>query len=166
MLEGKKAPEFQGTTDSGEKIHLKDFRGKWVVLYFYPRDNTPGCTAEAIDFRNAIEQFQQLDAVVIGVSPDPVERHQKFKAKYQLPFYLISDADRAIAEKYGVWKQKKLYGKVFPGIERSTFIIDPNGTVVAEYRKVKVKGHVADVLNTLQRLQEAEKNKGEKKSVK
>ncbi len=147
------APSFEGKTDTGEMLRLDHLRGKWVILYFYPRDNTPGCTAEAIDFRNAIEEIEKLGAVVVGVSPDPISRHQKFKQKYQLPFVLISDETHTIAEKYGVWKEKKLYGKVFPGIERSTFIIDPEGNLVAEFRKVKVKGHVEEVLKRLKQLQ-------------
>ncbi len=157
-MEKQPAPLFEGVTDTGEKISLEQFRGKWVILYFYPRDNTPGCTAEALDFRNAAEDFAKHNAVILGVSPDPINRHQKFKQKYQLPFVLISDEDHSIAEQYGVWKEKKLYGKVFPGIERSTFIIDPDGNIVAAFRKVKVKGHVQTVLETLQQLQQQTQN--------
>ena len=143
---GGKAPEFSAVTDTGGKINLKDLRGKTVVLYFYPKDNTPGCTAESCDFRDSFAAFQKKNAVVLGVSPDSVKSHQKFKAKFALPFPLIADEDHSIAEKYGVWKEKSMYGRKYMGIERSTFVIDAAGKVAEIYGKVKVKGHVEDVL--------------------
>jgi AhpC/TSA family. len=143
---GQPAPDFEAPAADGRTIRLSDFRGKLVVLYFYPKDMTPGCTTEACDFRDRYEQFSQSGAVIIGVSPDPVERHQKFIEKHHLPFILVSDTDHSIAEKYGVWKMKTMFGKESPGIERSTFIIDKNGFLVKEFRKVKVNGHVDEAL--------------------
>ena len=133
-------------TDSGEKIKLKDLRGKTVVLYFYPKDNTPGCTTEACDFRDSFAAFKKKNAVLLGVSPDSVKSHEKFKTKFELPFPLIADEDHSIAEKYGVWKEKSMYGRKYMGIERSTFVIDKDGKLAEIYNKVKVKGHVEDVL--------------------
>ncbi len=144
---GNKAPEFTGVTDGGEKIKLKDLRGKTVVLYFYPKDNTPGCTTESCDFRDSHAAFKKKKAVVLGVSPDGVKSHEKFKAKYDLPFPLIADEDHKIAEKYDVWQEKSMYGRKYMGIVRSTFIIDPEGKIAEIYSKVKVKGHVEDVLS-------------------
>ena len=143
---GNKAPKFTGMTDSGEKIKLKDLRGKTVVLYFYPKDNTPGCTTEACDFRDSFAAFKKKKAVLLGVSPDSVKSHEKFKTKFELPFPLIADEDHSIAEKYGVWKEKSMYGRKYMGIERSTFVIDKDGKLAEIYNKVKVKGHVEDVL--------------------
>jgi peroxiredoxin Q/BCP len=143
---GSKAPDFSALTGEGKKIRIKDFLGKTVVLYFYPKDNTPGCTQEACDFRDASSHFSKKGAVVLGVSPDSVQSHEKFKVKFSLPFPLLSDPDHAIAEKYGVWKEKSLYGRKFMGVERTTFVIDPDGKIAKIYAKVKVKGHVADVL--------------------
>ena len=143
---GNKAPEFTGITDSGEKIKLKHLRGKTVVLYFYPKDNTPGCTTEACDFRDSFAAFKKKKAVLLGVSPDSVKSHEKFKTKFELPFPLIADEDHSIAEKYGVWKEKSMYGRKYMGIERSTFVIDKDGKLAEIYNKVKVKGHVEDVL--------------------
>ncbi|MDA1313990.1 MAG: thioredoxin-dependent thiol peroxidase [Acidobacteria bacterium] len=143
---GNKAPEFAGVTDTGDKINLKDLRGKTVVLYFYPKDNTPGCTTESCDFRDSFAAFKKKNAVVLGVSPDSVKSHEKFKTKFELPFPLIADEDHSIAEKYGVWKEKSMYGRKYMGIERSTFVIAPDGKVAAIFDKVKVKGHVDDVL--------------------
>jgi peroxiredoxin Q/BCP len=144
---GNKAPEFTGVTDTGDKVKLKDLRGKTVVLYFYPKDNTPGCTTESCDFRDSHAAFKKKKAVVLGVSPDSVKSHVKFKTKYELPFPLIADEDHAIAEKYGVWQEKSMYGRKYMGIVRSTFVIDPEGKVAEIYNKVKVKGHVEDVLS-------------------
>ncbi len=146
---GDPAPEFTAETDGGEKIQLTDFRGKNVVLYFYPRDNTPGCTIESCDFRDAISGFQDRNTVVLGVSPDSVQSHDKFKAKYNLPFPLISDANHAIAEAYGTWREKSMMGKKYMGIVRSTFVIDTDGKIAAAYDKVKVRGHISKVLNSL-----------------
>lgn len=151
---GKPAPDFELTADTGEKVKLSDFKGKYVVLYFYPKDMTPGCTTEACDFRDKYECFQELDAVILGVSPDPQERHQKFKEKHGLPFLLLVDEDHKVAEQYGVWKLKKNFGKEYMGIERSTFIIDKQGILVKEWRKVKVKGHVEEALTFIQNREE------------
>lgn len=151
---GKPAPDFELTADTGEKVKLSDFKGKYVVLYFYPKDMTPGCTTEACDFRDKYESFQELDAVILGVSPDPQERHQKFKEKHGLPFLLLVDEDHKVAERYGVWKLKKNFGKEYMGIERSTFIIDKQGILVKEWRKVKVKGHVEEALTFIQNREE------------
>ncbi|KKK36048.1 peroxiredoxin [Mesobacillus campisalis] len=140
------APDFELPASSGETVKLSDFRGKNVVLYFYPKDMTPGCTTEACDFRDQHESFENLDAVIVGVSPDPVSRHEKFIEKHGLPFLLLSDEENKAAEAYGVWKLKKNFGKEYMGIERSTFIIDKQGKLVKEYRKVKVKGHVEEAL--------------------
>ena len=152
-LEGKQAPAFSLANENGEMISLNQFRGKsYVVLYFYPKDSTPGCTTEACDFRDAQSDFEGLNAVILGVSPDHEASHQKFIAKHSLPFSLLVDEDHAVAEQYGVWKLKKNFGKEYMGIERSTFLIDPTGTVVREWRKVRVKGHVEDALTTLEQL--------------
>jgi thioredoxin-dependent peroxiredoxin len=143
---GMKAPEFSLVASNGDKVNLSDFRGKNVVLYFYPKDMTPGCTTEACDFRDQINQFTEGNAVILGVSPDPIDRHQKFVDKYGLPFLLLADTEHETAEAYGVWKLKKNFGKEYMGIERSTFIINKEGTLVKEWRKVKVKGHVEEAL--------------------
>ncbi|WP_099157578.1 thioredoxin-dependent thiol peroxidase [Virgibacillus ndiopensis] len=143
---GKKAPEFTLPNQSGNQVSLADFKGKHIVLYFYPKDMTPGCTTEACDFRDQYESFAELDAVIIGVSPDPIDRHQKFIDKHDLPFLLLADEDHKVAEDYGVWKLKKNFGKEYYGIERSTFIIDKDGNLQQEFRKVKVKGHVEEAL--------------------
>ncbi|HLS10045.1 thioredoxin-dependent thiol peroxidase [Lentibacillus sp.] len=137
---GKQAPEFTLPNQNGEQVNLSDFRGQYVVLYFYPKDMTPGCTNEACDFRDNKEKFSDLDAVIVGVSPDPVESHQKFIDKHDLPFMLLADEDHQVAEDYGVWNG---------GIERSTFIIDPEGTLQKVFRKVKVDGHVEEALEFL-----------------
>ncbi|WP_042455006.1 thioredoxin-dependent thiol peroxidase [Neobacillus dielmonensis] len=144
---GTLAPDFALEVQTGEKVKLTDFKGKNVVLYFYPKDMTPGCTTEACDFRDKHEQFAELNAVILGISPDPVDRHQKFTEKYGLPFLLLADLEHQVAEAYGVWKLKKNFGKEYMGIERSTFIIDEQGKVVKVWRKVQVKGHVEEALN-------------------
>ena len=146
---GDKAPVFAGIDDQGKKVELKNFRGKKVILYFYPKDNTPGCTQESCNFRDVISRIKKKDTVVLGVSPDSVASHQKFKVKFSLPFPLISDEDHKIAIAYGTWQEKSMYGKKYMGIVRSTFVIDGNGLIFQVYEKVKVKGHVAAVLNTL-----------------
>jgi thioredoxin-dependent peroxiredoxin len=143
---GQAAPDFELLASNGEKVKLSDFRGKNVVLYFYPKDMTPGCTTEACDFRDHHQSFSDVNAVILGVSPDPLEKHQKFIEKYDLPFLLLVDEDHKVAETYGVWKLKKNFGKEYMGIERSTFIIDKEGKIVKEWRKVKVKGHVEEAL--------------------
>ena len=150
---GSKAPAFKlaGIDSKGKEttVSLKDFPGKKVVLYFYPRDNTPGCTVEACDFRDSMKRVTSTKAVVIGVSPDKVETHQKFRDKEGLNFPLLSDTDKKVAEKYGAYGEKKLYGKVSMGIIRSTFIIDEKGKIAKLWSKVKVKGHVDEVLAAL-----------------
>jgi len=143
---GKKAPEFTLQGSSKESISLKDLKGKTVVLYFYPKDDTPGCTREACDFRDSLKKFTSKKAVVLGVSPDTLKAHDKFIDKFELPFELLSDPDHAVAEKYGVWVEKSMYGRKYMGIERSTFVIDPEGKLKAAFRKVKVDGHVDEVL--------------------
>ncbi|WP_028785020.1 thioredoxin-dependent thiol peroxidase [Thalassobacillus devorans] len=143
---GSKAPDFELHASNGEKVKLSDYRGKNVVLYFYPKDMTPGCTTEACDFRDHHESFADVDAVILGVSPDPVNRHEKFIEKHELPFLLLADEDKQAAEAYGVWRLKKNFGKEYYGIERSTFIIDKEGNLVKEFRKVRVKGHVESAL--------------------
>ncbi|WP_409291590.1 thioredoxin-dependent thiol peroxidase [Peribacillus sp. SCS-37] len=143
---GNTAPDFTLEASNGEKISLSDYRGRNVVLYFYPKDMTPGCTTEACDFRDKHEEFEGLDTVIIGISPDPVKKHEAFIEKYGLPFLLLADPDHIAAEAYGVWKLKKNFGKEYMGIERSTFIIGKDGRVVKDWRKVKVKGHVDEAL--------------------
>jgi len=143
---GQPAPDFTLPNQKGDKVSLSDFKGKHVVLYFYPKDMTPGCTTEACDFRDEHERFGELDAVIIGVSPDPVERHQTFIDKHDLPFMLLADEDHQVAETYGVWKLKKNFGKEYYGIERSTFIIDKEGILQKAFRNVRVKGHVEEAL--------------------
>jgi thioredoxin-dependent peroxiredoxin len=150
--EGRKAPDFAATTDGGKKLKLSDLRGKPVVLYFYPKDDTTGCTAEACAFRDQLPDFSKLKAQVIGVSKDSVARHDKFKAKYELTFPLVSDEDGKICEKYGTWIEKSLYGRKYMGIERATILIDKTGTVARVWHKVKVAGHVEDVLAALKAL--------------
>lgn len=143
---GQAAPDFTLPNQDGVSVSLSDFKGKHVVLYFYPKDMTPGCTTQACDFRDQYENFSDLNAVIIGISPDPVERHQRFIEKHELPFILLADVDHQVAELYDVWKLKKNFGKEYYGIERSTFIIDKEGILQKEYRKVRVKGHVEEAL--------------------
>lgn len=152
-LEGKKAPQFSLLNEAGEMVSLQDFENdRYVVLYFYPKDSTPGCTTQACDFRDRHEEFAALNAVILGVSPDGEKSHQKFIEKHGLPFALLVDEDHEVAEKYGVWKLKKNFGREYMGIERSTFLIAPNGEVVKEWRKVRVKGHIDDALETLKKI--------------
>ena len=147
--EGKAAPDFELTSDGGEKVKLSDFRGKPVVLYFYPKDDTPGCTTQACGFRDAYTEFEQRGAVVLGVSPDDEASHVKFRDKYVLPFSLLADTDHAVSEQYGVWVEKNNYGKKSMGVERSTFLIDSEGNVAKVMRRVKPDTHAADVLAAL-----------------
>jgi len=141
ISEGEEAPDFILFADDGRKVSLKDYRGKKVVLYFYPKDGTPGCTREAIEFRDMAEDFEKEGAIILGVSKDKVRSHQKFKRKHDLPFTLLSDPEGKVLDLYGVWKKKSLYGRTFMGTERTTFLIDENGIVSKAYRKVKAKGH-------------------------
>jgi thioredoxin-dependent peroxiredoxin len=150
--EGKKAPDFTAPTDGGGKLKLSELRGKPVVLYFYPKDDTPGCTTEACGFRDATPDFKKLKAQVVGVSKDSVARHDKFKAKHELPFPLVSDEDGKICEKFGTWIEKSLYGRKYMGIDRATFLIDKDGVVRKIWRKVKVSGHVDEVREALRGL--------------
>ena len=143
---GDKAPEFTLPTDSGGTAALKALKGKIVVLYFYPKDDTPGCTAEACAFREALPDFTAIKAAIIGISRDPVASHDKFKTKFALPFPLASDEDGKVCRAYGVWVEKSMYGKKYMGIERSTFLIDGKGIIRNIWRKVKVNGHVEEVL--------------------
>lgn len=153
VSEGMEAPHFSLKNESGEVISLTDFAGeKYVVLYFYPKDMTPGCTTQACDFRDAEKDFSELNAVILGVSADSEKQHTKFIEKHGLPFSLLVDEDHQVSEAYGVWVEKKMYGKVFMGIERSTFLIDPTGTIVKEWRKVKVPGHIQEVLETIKTI--------------
>ena len=151
-LEGKKAPDFTAPTDGNGKLKLSELHGKPVVLYFYPKDDTPGCTTEACGFRDAAPDFKKLKTQVVGVSKDSVARHDKFKTKYKLPFPLVSDEDGKICEKYGTWIEKSLYGRKYMGIDRATFLIDKAGVVLKAWRKVKVAGHVAEVQEALKAL--------------
>lgn len=147
---GKTAPDFTLPSTSGEPISLKQFKGKkTVVLYFYPKDETPGCTKEACAFRDIAADFEAVGAVILGISNDPMESHLKFRDKHRLPFELLSDEDASVSKAFGVYKQKNLYGKKYMGIERTTFIIDRTGRIAQIYPKVKVDGHVADVLGFL-----------------
>ena len=149
---GDKAPSFNGVTDGGGSLSLEDLKDKKIVLYFYPKDDTPGCTTEAQGFRDAVNDFAKLGVEIVGVSKDSVKRHDKFKSKYDLPFKLISDEDGKICEAYGVWQEKKNYGKTYMGIVRSTFLIDEKGRVAEIWRNLRVKGHVERVLEAAKGL--------------
>lgn len=148
-LVNQQAPNFTLANEKGQQVSLSDFKGKNVVLYFYPKDMTPGCTTEACDFRDAYEDFSSLNAVILGVSMDDANKHTKFIEKHGLPFSLLVDAEHEVAEQYGVWVLKKMYGREYMGIERSTFLINEQGIVIAEWRKVKVKNHIEAVLSQL-----------------
>jgi peroxiredoxin Q/BCP len=147
--EGKPAPDFELQSHTGETVQLSDFRGKQVVLYFYPKDDTPGCTTEACEFRDAYDRYRRRGVEVLGVSPDDVASHQKFRSKYELPFTLLADPDHATAESYGVWGERKFAGKTYMGITRSTFLIDADGNIVRAMRGIKPAGHAAAVLEAL-----------------
>ena len=146
LQEGDRAPEIQTETDSGAEFRLSDLQGKRVVLYFYPKADTPGCTVEACEFRDDFSRFGGKNTVIVGVSPDTTAAQAKFKQKYGLPFTLLADKDRSAAQAYGVWKEKNMYGKKTMGIERTTFIIGPDGRIEKIYAKVKAAGHAAAVL--------------------
>ena len=149
---GDKAPDFTMPTDGGGTVTLSKLRGMPVVLYFYPKDDTTGCTAEACGFRDSFPDYGKTGAVVIGVSRDSVASHDKFKQKHQLPFILASDSDGKVTENYGVWVEKSMYGRKYMGIDRSTFVLDKDGVVRGAWRKVKVPGHVGEVLQTVKSL--------------
>jgi peroxiredoxin Q/BCP len=147
--EGKPAPDFEATTDTGARLKLSDFRGKPVVLYFYPKDDTPGCTKEACGFRDAYSEFEERGAVVLGVSPDDEASHERFKEKYELPFTLLADPDHAVAEQYGVWGEKNYAGRKYMGVSRTTFVIGADGNLVKAMNNVKPDGHPEKVLEVL-----------------
>lgn len=150
ILLNKPAPQCMLQDKDKQIVDIKNYKGRWVVLYFYPKDNTQGCILEAIDFTKSIEEFNKYNAVVVGISPDSSESHCRFYDKHNLNIILLSDSDHMVAKEYGVWKEKSMYGKKFMGIERSTFLIDPEGRIRAVWRKVKVPGHVEEILQTLQ----------------
>jgi peroxiredoxin Q/BCP len=149
LKEGDPAPDIQLQTDTSEVFRLSDLKGKRVVLYFYPKANTPGCTTESCEFRDQVKEFGRKGTAVVGISPDKPASQAKFKKKYDLPFTLLADDQKGVAKAYGVWKQKNLYGIKFMGIERSTFVIGPDGKIEKIYAKVKAKGHAAQVLEAL-----------------
>lgn len=147
--EGTSAPDFSLKTDSGETVTLSELRGKPVVLFFYPKDDTPGCTTQACGIRDAYKEFEDAGAVVLGVSPDDEASHAKFKQKYDLPFTLLADSGHEVADTYGVWGEKSMYGKTYMGVDRSTFVIGPDGNVAKVFRKVKPDEHADQVLEAL-----------------
>lgn len=149
---GDTAPDFELPTDGGGQIKLSSLKGKPVVVYFYPKDDTPGCTKEAIAFSGLAGQFSELGATVIGISPDDAGKHDKFKAKHELSIVLAADTDTQTAQAYGVWVEKAMYGRKYMGVERSTFLIDPNGKIARVWRKVKVPGHAEEVLDAAKAL--------------
>jgi peroxiredoxin Q/BCP len=149
LIVGSIAPDFSLPSASSQVVRLSDFKGKKVVLYFYPKDHTSGCTQQACDFRDAISSFRDKNAVILGVSKDSLKSHQSFLDKYDLPFELLTDEDSAVQILYDVWKEKSMYGKTYMGTERSTFVIDENGILTQIHRKVKVKGHIEALLETL-----------------
>jgi peroxiredoxin Q/BCP len=155
LKEGDLAPDFSLPGDDNQTISLSDYTGKKLVLYFYPKDDTPGCTKEACEFQEALPGFNNKKIEVIGVSKDSVKKHDKFKEKYNLRFPLISDEETELCQKFGVWVEKSMYGRTYMGIERATFLIDEKGVVRHIWRKVKVKGHVEDVLKTALELEKA-----------
>ena len=147
---GDAAPDFSLLDDEGKTRTLREFRGKRVVLFFYPKADTPGCTTEACEFRDALPRFGKLDAVIIGASPDSVEKQAKFKEKFGFPYSLLADSDHSLAEAFGVWKEKSMYGRTYMGVERTTFLIDETGKISHVFEKVKPAGHAAEVLEALQ----------------
>ncbi|OGU52117.1 MAG: alkyl hydroperoxide reductase [Ignavibacteria bacterium GWC2_36_12] len=149
LQEGNKAPYFKLKDQNEKEISLSDYKGKNVILYFYPKDNTSGCTAEACSFRDDFPKFKKVETVILGVSPDSVESHKKFAKKYNLNFSLLADEDKEVIKKYDVWKEKSMYGRKYMGVERSTFIIDSDGKIKKIFRKVKVQGHNEEVMEVL-----------------
>jgi len=146
---GDKAPDFKLLSDNGKEVSLKKLKGHKVVLYFYPKDDTSGCTKEACDFKDSIKSFEKKETVVIGVSRDSVDSHKKFKSKFDLPFTLLSDESATMLEEYGVWKEKSMYGRKYMGIERTTFLIDEKGKIKEIWNNVKVSGHITDILTKI-----------------
>ena len=149
LKESSKAPDFSLETDSGESFKLSSLKGTNVVLYFYPKADTPGCTTEACEFRDQSKAYAKADTVVLGVSPDPVKSQAKFRTKFDLPFTLLADSEHAVAEKYGVWVEKSMYGRKYMGVERSTFVINKEGKIAKIFSKVKPAGHASEVLAVL-----------------
>jgi len=152
LQEGQAAPDFSVKNDRGETVRLSDYRGKNVVLYFYPKDNTSGCTKEACGFRDLQAEFEKVNSVILGVSPDSVKSHQNFKSKYELPFTLLSDDNKEVVQLYDVWKEKSMYGKKYMGVERTTFVIDQEGKLRKIFPKVKVPQHPEAVLEAVKEL--------------
>ncbi|XEC93883.1 thioredoxin-dependent thiol peroxidase [Paenibacillus tarimensis] len=152
LITGRVVPDFTLPASTGEKVSIRDFRGKRVVLYFYPKDNTPTCTQQSCEFRDVHPEIEAANAVVLGISTDDVKSHQKFIEKYELPFMLLADTNHKVCEKYGVWQLKKLYGREYMGIVRSTFLVNEKGKLVREWRNVKLKGHIEQVLAALKDL--------------
>jgi peroxiredoxin Q/BCP len=149
LTDGTLAPDFTLPTDTGEPLTLSSLRGRWVVLYAYPKDDTSGCTTQACEFRDLFPRFDATRAVILGISPDSVKSHQKFKAKYQLPFTLLADEEKVALQALGVWKEKSMYGRKYMGVERTTFVIDPEGRIARVFDKVKPAGHAALVMAAL-----------------
>ncbi|MFN3690052.1 MAG: thioredoxin-dependent thiol peroxidase [Fimbriimonadales bacterium] len=160
LTRGSKAPDFSLTDQHGNTVRLSDFRGRWVVLYFYPKDMTPGCTQEACSFRDMHPDFEQEGVVVLGVSTDDVHSHRKFADKYELPFSLLADTDHAVSEAYGAWRKKQMYGKVFWGVERMTYLIAPDGVVSHVFTKVKPVSHADEVLTAIRQAKQQEGSLG------
>ena len=152
IREGEQAPNFSLEADNGTVVTRDSLAGKNIVLFFYPRDNTTGCTQEACDFRDAFPRFGKIDAVVIGVSPDSLESHRKFKKKFDLPYLLLSDENHQLADNFGIWKEKSMYGRKYMGFERTTVIVDRKGRVVRIFPKVKIPGHIQEVEKTVREL--------------
>ncbi|HEC76076.1 MAG TPA: peroxiredoxin [Thermoplasmatales archaeon] len=147
-----KAFDFCLPDENGKEVCLEKFKGKWIVLYFYPKDNTSGCTKEAVNFSKNIKKFEEMGAYIIGISPDSTSSHKKFKEKHDLKIKLLSDEKKEVIKKYGVWRLKKMYGREYHGVERSTFLISPDGEIIYEWRKVRVNGHVEKVLEKLKEV--------------
>lgn len=146
IAQGSTAPDFTLPTDTGDTLTLSSLRGRWVVLFAYPKDDTSGCTVEACEFRDAFPQFDSSRAVILGISPDAVTSHAKFKAKYELPYTLLADTEKSVLQAYDVWKEKSMYGKKYMGVERTTFLIDPAGQIAKVFEKVKPAGHAGEVM--------------------
>jgi peroxiredoxin Q/BCP len=152
LNQGGAAPDFSLPDQKNKMVSLSQFRGNWIVLYFYPKDMTPGCTTEACNFRDEFEGFEKLETVIIGISKDSVNKHQRFADKYKLPFILLSDEHGSVCEDYGVWQEKSTFGKKYMGINRSSYLIDPDGKIAKVYIQVKPKDHAIELLNDLKRL--------------
>lgn len=146
IAEGIPAPDFTLATDTGDTLTLSSLRGQWVVLFAYPKDDTSGCTVEACEFRDALPRFDASKAVILGISPDSVKSHVKFKAKFELPYTLLADEEKSVLQAYDVWKEKSMYGKKYMGVERTTFLIDPQGQIAKVFSKVKPAGHADEVM--------------------